>query len=172
MITFRKVTLTDLPLLNAWLQEPHVKEFWDNSDQQYNNMYNYLKGIKDGPDYYIGFMTIDPFCLLLTTYECIEDTLDQYRPYLSNDWKTYTLDFMIGNKAYLGKGYASTTLHEFCLYLNKQDPKTTRFVIDPAETNPKAIHVYEKAGFHKVNTYTPQEGEFAGKVHYVMIKDL
>lgn len=64
-----------------------------------------------------------PDCLLLTSCEDEEpDTPEQYLPYLSMDRKTHTLDFMIGDAAYFGKGFTHLTLQEFCLYLKGKKP--------------------------------------------------
>ncbi|MBX9804350.1 MAG: acetyltransferase [Alphaproteobacteria bacterium] len=173
MITFRKATLPDLPLLDSWLQKPHVREFWDNSERQYTNMKNYLEGTKHIHDYYIGLMDGAPYCLLLTCNETIEpDTPLPYLPYLSKDRNIHSLDFMIGEEAYLSKGFGPQTLQAFCLYIQQHDPLSTRFIIDPQSNNPRAIHVYEKAGFQKVGTFTPEEGEFAGILTHIMVKDL
>ena len=96
----------------------------------------------------------------------------QYLPYLSNHRRTHTLDFMIGNEAYLGKGIAHQALNEFCLFLSKEDPLNTPFIIDPQTNNPRAIHVYEKARFCKMSTFLTKDGEFSGILTHIMVKDL
>lgn len=83
-------------------------------------------------------------------------------PFLESDGKTLTLDYLIGNKKYLGKGLSYLTINEFKNFL---DDQVSALLIDPESNNTKAIHVYEKAGFNKVSTFVPDEGDFSGKSH-------
>lgn len=74
--------------------------------------------------------------------------------HLSKTGKTASIDFMIGNKCYIGKGYASPALEAFTNFFRKKvNPEVDTFIIDPAETNPRAKHVYEKAGFLTVGEF-------------------
>lgn len=90
-ISFEKATLPHKDLIFAWLEKPHVQEFWDNSSEHR------------------------------------EDIL-LFRPAASS----HRLD----------------------------------------EHNPRANHVYEKAGFQTVGEYTSQEGYFTGNKSAIMIKKL
>ena len=44
------------------------------------------------------------------------------------------------------------------------------FFIDPDENNPRAKHVYAKAGFEHVGDYSPHEGAFIGSTSLLMVK--
>jgi len=49
---------------------------------------------------------------------------------------------------FFSKGYGTQTLSDFIDYFRKFiDPKADTFLIDPANDNPRAKHVYMKAGF-------------------------
>ncbi|KJV78570.1 acetyltransferase domain protein [Rickettsia rhipicephali str. Ect] len=84
-----------------------------------------------------------------------------------------TLDFDIGNKNFLGPGLASSTLAAFIKFYHKYiDPLSDTFFIDPDENNPRAMHVYSKAGFKQVGEYTTQSGAFKGNTSYLMIRNI
>ncbi|PWY56541.1 acetyltransferase [Legionella qingyii] len=76
---------------------------------------------------------------------------------MSPSGHTIGLDFGIGNIKYLGQGLAAPTLIEFVSFYNKSvDPLADTFFIDPDKNNPRAKHVYSKAGFIEVDNYAPQ----------------
>jgi RimJ/RimL family protein N-acetyltransferase len=79
---------------------------------------------------------------------------------------------MISHPQFLGKGYGSLTLSQFIDYFRQSvDPKADTFFIDPTSDNPKAKHVYIKAGFKHVCDFL-MEGDVSGsgKKHHLLIK--
>ena len=78
---------------------------------------------------------------------------------------TLTIDFAIGEKSFLGKGFSAVTLKRFA---EVQEPTVTAFLVDPEVKNERAVHVYDKAGFVKVGTFIRGKGFFKGKPHYLM----
>lgn len=170
IIKFRLARPSDQAMLLHWLDEPHIKEFWDNSESNRKNLTDYLSGNKELFDYWIGSIESNPFCLIMTS-DAKQGSPPLYVPYLSKKGKTWTLDFMIGNKSYLGKGLASTTLGLFTSFVPQLiEPAVDTWLIDPSADNIKAVHVYAKAGFSKVAEFTPVKGCFANKLHYLMLK--
>ncbi|HJD66279.1 MAG TPA: acetyltransferase [Rickettsia endosymbiont of Bembidion nr. Transversale] len=153
----------------SWLEEPHIKEFWDNSTEHKDDVINFISGRKQyyfygTTHYWIGFIDNEPFCFILSDIlEKDQDLSDIQKKYLSKSGHTIALDFGIGNKKFLGKGLASNTLESFVkFYHTSIDPLSDTFFIDPDENNPQAIHVYNKAGFKQVGKYEAQSGAFKG----------
>ena len=168
-ITFRKTESKDQKLLSNWLDKPHVKEFWDNSQKQQDNLTGFLKGKKDLYYYWLGIIDQQPYSLIMTS-TFGDDAPDYVAPNLSNSGKSVSLDFMIGNVQHLGKGLGSETLKAFMdFYKNKVDQEADTFLIDPSIKNSRAIHVYEKAGFKKITEFIPASGFFKGILHILMI---
>ena len=62
------------------------------------------------------------------------------------------LDVLIGEEKFLGKGLSHRMILEF---LRDKFPHVSKVLIDPEASNTKAIHVYEKAGFKKVEQFIP-----------------
>ncbi len=79
---------------------------------------------------------------------------------------------MIGNLKFLGKGYGAKTLSEFINYFRESiDPKADTFLIDPSNDNPRAKHIYMKAGFEHVCDFM-MEGDVSskGQLHHLLVK--
>lgn len=96
-----------------------------------------------------------------------------HRHHLSKNGHTITIDFGIGNIVFLGKGLAAPTLQAFTEFYKREiDPKADTFFIDPVENNPRAFHVYEKAGFQMVAYYVMKGGAFEGQKAFLMVKTL
>ena len=174
-IHFEKAALVHKDHIFSWLDAPHVKEFWDNSPEHREDILIFMKGRSEPSpyyegifDYWVGFLDEDPYCLLMTSEILVDDSdlSDLWREHLSQTGKTISIDFTIGNEAYVGKGLASPALEAFTTFIqDKVDATVDTFMIDPHQNNPRAKHVYEKAGFQSV-------GEFfrRGEWFFLMIK--
>jgi len=179
-VRFEKATLHHQKIIFEWLAEPHIQEFWDNSQDHKDDIINFIHGRKQQyfygtTVYWIGYINEYPFCFLLTDQilPFQEDLSDAHRTHLSKLGKTISLDFGIGNKAFLGKGLAAPTLQTFVAFYHSQvDPKADTFFIDPDEKNPRAQHVYSKAGFQRVGKFTMKEGAFKEQQTWLMVMKL
>lgn len=177
---FEKASIDCYHQVLQWLDEPHVKEFWDNSPEHKQDILIFMNGRKEPSpyfdgifDYWIGFIDQEPYSLLMTS-EILSDESDLpevWKAHLSKTGRTFGLDFMIGNKKFLGRGIAGPTLEAFTAYLNHCDPSIQTFFIDPAESNPKAKHVYEKGGFTAVATFWREFNNINLK-HFLMVKKM
>lgn len=179
-IHFEKATLAHKDLIFEWLDEPHIKEFWDNSQEHKGDLLNFINGRKQHyfygtTRYWLGYYDNHPFCFVLSD-ELLsnqKDLTERRRVHLSKDGKTISLDFGIGNSAFLGKGLAAPTLMAFTkFYQGEIDPKADTFFIDPDENNPRTQHVYEKAGFKIIGKAVLQKGYFIGSESFIMVKKL
>lgn len=178
---FEHVTLAHKDIIFQWLEKPHMKEFWDNTQKHKDDILNFMEGRLKPSSYFDGVMTYwigsigdEPFCFILTS----EVTADKDCPKLWNEnisktGKTYGIDFGIGNEKFLRKGLATPTLKAFTeFFRSKIDPKADTFFIDPAENNPRAQHVYAKAGFNFMGDFVMEGGAFDGEKAYLMVKRL
>lgn len=177
-IRFEKATQEHLPIIFAWLQEPHVREFWDNSQEHKDDIVNFTQG-RNTPSrhfhvmftYWVGFIEHEPFAFLLTSPIAADDACPEiWKNHLSQTGTTHSIDFCIGNKKFLGSGLAAPTLKAFTeFFASTVDPRADTFFIDPDENNPRARHVYEKAGFREVGGFEAQKGFFQGQKSYLMV---
>lgn len=182
-IHFKKAAIEHEALIFEWLLEPHIIEFWDNSQEHRDDIKNFIYGKKQTyfagtTKYWIGYIKEDnaeykPYCFILSDIlDPNEEGLsDIHKKHMSKNGNNVSIDFGIPNTKYLGKGLAASTLVEFMsFYKNEIDPSIAVFFIDPDKNNPRAMHVYEKAGFLHVGEYMPQEGAFIDHTSLVMIK--
>jgi predicted acetyltransferase/RimJ/RimL family protein N-acetyltransferase len=180
-IHFEKVTGAHLDTIFSWLLQPHIMEFWDNTQAHKDDIVNFAEGRKTpssyaggGYVYWIAYLEDEPFAMLMTIQETHKEDIGQEKlKRLSRTGHTYGLDYMIGNPKFFGKGYGSKTLSDFIDYFREiVDPKADTFLIDPASDNPKAKHVYMKAGFKHVCDFM-MEGDVsgAGKVHHLLLRE-
>ncbi len=178
-IHFEKATLSFYETILSWLDSHHVKAFWDNTPEHRQDILLFMQGRnKSSPyadgifTYWIGFIEQEPYCLLMTS-EMLDDAdlPSYYRECISKTGNTCSIDFMIGNERYFGKGLAAPTLKAFMQFMReKVDSTIDTFMIDPEEANARAKHVYEKAGFNLVAEFISTRGSGKGVKHFLMIK--
>lgn len=179
-IKFEKASISYIDTIFSWLAEPHIIEFWDNSQEHKDDIVNFVNGRKEPSNYcdgkyvyWIASCDDHPFAMLMTIQETTEDHIDDIKlNLLSKTGNTYGIDYMIGDKNYFGKGYGAKTLSDFIDYFRQSvDPKADTFFIDPDSANPRAKHVYMKAGFKHVGDFI-MEGDVsgAGKLHHLFIR--
>lgn len=177
---FKKASIDCLTQVMEWLEEPHVKEFWDNSSEHKKDILIFMNGRNEPSpywegifDYWIGFMNEEPYCLLMTSEVLpTSDLLDPWQALSSKAGRTFSIDFMIGNKKYLGCGLGGFTLAAFTQFIHSLDPSIDTFFIDPAETNPRAKRVYEKGGFTTMATFLRDCGDERNVRHFLMMKKM
>ncbi len=178
-MTFEKVTSKHQKIIFEWLEEPHMKEFWDNSQAHKDDIVNFIEGRVTPSNYFggmnsywIGLLDSEPYAFILTHEENEStDPPEFFKPYLSKTGKTIGIDFGIGNKNFIGKGLAATTLIAFMDYFSTNiEPETDTFLIDPFMNNPRAIHVYQKAGFQIMCEFSQEGGYFDQNKGLLMVK--
>lgn len=178
-IQFEKAAPAHVDLIFSWLKEPHMMEFWDNTQEHKDDILNFIHGRKQHyfygtTQYWVGSIDDEPFCFVLSDIlQPDQDLSELLRKHLSTTGHTIAIDFGIGNKEKLGQGLASPSLAAFVRFYHEQiDQKADTFFIDPDENNPRAKHVYHKAGFEEVGAYDPQAGPFVGQTSYLMAKKI
>lgn len=158
-----------------------MMEFWDNTQEHKDDIINFINGRKQyyfygATKYWVGSIDNQPYAFILTDEikSTEEDLLALLRENLSKTGKTIAIDFGIGNKTFLGKGLAATTLKAFIkFYQSHVDDKADTYFIDPDQHNPRAIHVYQQAGFKIVGKEEPAtKGGFIGQRSFLMVQKL
>jgi predicted acetyltransferase/RimJ/RimL family protein N-acetyltransferase len=179
-IHFAKVTVDHLDTIFSWLTEPHIMEFWDHSREHKDDILNFVQGRKT-PSAYAGgeyvywtaFLEHEPFGMLMTIRETYASPINEEKlDRLSKTGHTYRLDYMIGSLKFFGKRYGAKTLSEFIDFFQKEvDLKADTFLIDPEQNNPRAKHIYMKAGFDHMCDFI-MEGDVSGggKIHHLLVK--
>lgn len=146
MISFRRLNTNDFQLIFDWLNNSHVKQFWypDSSFSfgEICNKYN-KKIIEKKNDMFI-FTYKDKEIGYLQSYEIFDKAC------FKQSKRMVGIDLFIGEIAYTYKGIGPLVIKD---YIDNHVPKNFEIIgIDPAVSNPSAIHAYQKVGFKHVNT--------------------
>lgn len=179
-IHFEKITQKHIGIIYSWLSQDFISEFWDNTQSHKDDIVNFIEGRKNPSNYadgkymyWVAYFENEPFAMFMTIQETYKDDIGKEKlAYLSKTGHTYGIDYMIGNSKFFGKGYGAETLVKFIDYFRENvDSKADTFFIDPDCNNPRAKHVYMKAGFEHVADFM-MEGDCsgAGKLHHLLIK--
>lgn len=148
---FKPVDIAHRALVHHWLALPHVTEWFYGQGLQntLDHLDAFLKG-QSASQYWLAFDNDRPFAFLITS--SIDKPEDELSHWCSKEGEAITLDMLIGDTNYLGKGLATDVIREF---LTSQFPYVTEVLIDPEATNARAIHVYQKAGFKILGEFIP-----------------
>jgi len=163
-ITFKKAGKADKKLILDWLCLPHVKAYWDKSDELAKQLDSALKGDQAHPDFWICLSHNEPFGLILASDASLNPS-EPLIPWIEEKGRTLLIDFMICETPYLGKGLGADTLKGFA---QAQSAETSALLAAPEVKNEKGMHVYEEAGFVRVSTFIKGQGFFKGKPHYLL----
>jgi RimJ/RimL family protein N-acetyltransferase len=159
-IRFRPLAETDFPLLLKWLEEPHVKAWWNQGTNwtldlvkqkytSYTKGYKLDQGVKKPIHAYLALIDEVPIAYV-QFYNAWDferdDTLD---PGLLPK-SLAALDIYIGEPGFLKKGFAPIILQKFLS--EKVKPLFVHCLVDPDIKNTVAIRAYEKAGFKAIET--------------------
>lgn len=150
---FEKLKKEQKELVTQWLKQKYVAEFWYGIGLQntLESIENFLTGKQTIFTHWIAYDDEVPFGFLMTSEINFEND-SFYAKYLTSSSKAITLDVLIGNPSYLGKGYGQLMIREI---IHQKFFDVTDVFIDPEINNLKAIHVYEKAGFCKLKEFIP-----------------
>lgn len=173
VVHFEKANINHKEVVLTWLQESHVQEFWDNSQEHKDDILQFIEGRKVSSSYFggifnywVGIKDRVP-CAFIATSD-----FDRWnRQSFSSKGKTVSMDFMIGNVNDLDQGLAAPILEAFMtFYRTSIDPEVAIFFTDPAVDDYKSQHICQKIGFRKRKIYVPTEGYFKGGLNMVMTR--
>ncbi len=146
---FRAVAETDLPMLSAWLAEPHVAEWWDDSGLEHGPVTEIMQAMDD--------IATEPLIVELDGrpigyIQSYDPHLEDGHPYQDQPTGTLGIDQFIGVPELVGIGHGSRFIRAFVDELFEEG--CPRVILDPDPANKRAIRAYEKAGFRAFDTRT------------------
>lgn len=153
-ISFRKLKTEDLPLMQKWLNEPHVHAWYDkdkeNSLEEVTRRYDPKIVGKEPTDCYLVYYEDSPLGYIQDYKVSDWPEFGDYVGY--DDGHTKSIDLFIGEPSFMGKGLGSLMLKKFLKEVVFLDPEITTCIIGPEPDNKRGIRAYEKAGFKYVKT--------------------
>ncbi|MEI7925782.1 MAG: GNAT family N-acetyltransferase [Chloroflexota bacterium] len=136
-VSLRPLSEADLPALMRWLNEPEVRQFWGTPEGTIEELREeYIE-----PDVYPAWGFVIELAgrgIGLIQYSHRYPDPDYY-------WDA-GIDILIGEPDARGHGAGIEAIRVLLRYLFEVK-RLHRVTIDPEVTNPRAVHVYERAGF-------------------------
>ncbi|MGE0501197.1 MAG: GNAT family N-acetyltransferase [Rhizobiaceae bacterium] len=149
-VAFRPVIRDDYALLEVWLNSPHMREWWGDSDDELGFIRDMVEG-RDTTRPYLITLDARPVgyiqCWYVGPHQTEEWTTDN--PWISelpND--AVGVDLSIGEPDLLSRGIGTAALERFVAMLRAEGHET--IIIDPDPANSRAVRAYTKAGFRPV----------------------
>jgi ribosomal protein S18 acetylase RimI-like enzyme len=158
---FKPVDTEHRSLVHDWLGQPHVSKWWYGQGLQ--NTIEHLDEFLAGSSFFQYWLAYDnntPFAFLITSY--VHKSEDEISRWCFEEGAAITLDLLIGDVNYLGKGLSHIVIQEFLL---SQFPQAVEVLIDPESSNSHAIHIYKKVGFKVLGEFIPSHSP---NPHYMM----
>jgi aminoglycoside 6'-N-acetyltransferase Ib len=145
MLTFKPLTSQDLPMVHAWLQRPHVAEWWHEPTSLVELERDYLPRTMTGSSTraYIAILDGQPVGFI-QSYVAMGSGEGWWEQ--ETDPGTRGIDQFLANAEQLGRGIGSTMVSAFVEQLF-EDPTVTKVQADPSPENQRAIRCYRRAGF-------------------------
>jgi aminoglycoside 6'-N-acetyltransferase len=148
---FRPVTEEDLPMLAAWLAEPHVAAWWNDPEVELAEIREHIDSISVEP--LIVEFSGRPIAYL----QSYDPHLEDGHPYQDQPFGTLGIDISIGDPQLVGVGHGSSIVRQFTDQLFAEG--APRVIIDPDPANGRAIRAYEKAGFKPLGERRSEYGQ-------------
>ncbi len=160
-ISFRKLEIEDLELLHQWLNEPHVREFYDKDKsctlEDVTKRYTPKTTGEEHSQSFI-FSYQDTPIGYIQTYEVSD--YPRYAKAVGFGEDTAGIDLFIGDPEFIGKGLGHLVLKKFIDEVVFSKENITNCIVGPEPNNKRAINSYGKAGFKYIKTTNvPGEAE-------------
>jgi AacA4 family aminoglycoside N(6')-acetyltransferase len=158
-VTFRPMRDEDLPMLQAWIGRPHVREWWagEEADMPFEEFRaHYLPRVMAEENVTPYIVTLDGRPIGFAQSYVAMGSGDGWWENVA-DPGVRGIDQFLCEVSDLGKGLGTRMVKAFVAQLFA-DPAVTRLQTDPDPRNARAIRCYEKAGFRAVDTIVTPDG--------------
>lgn len=143
-ITLRPLREEDVTLLTTWLNKDYILKWYHEPEEwlkeiheregEYSWIHHFMVMVDNTP---IGF------CQYYDCYDA-KDLEDWYTVTKRKD--TFSMDYLIGNEAYLGKGYGKAIVKELTDTIREKE-KAKQIIVKPEKENMPSNHVLMANGY-------------------------
>lgn len=157
-IGFAQVTEADYPMLRRWLESPPMREWWGDAETTLGHIRDMVEG-RDPARPFVFHVDGEPagYIQHWSVGDEVKAGNAEDAPWLLElPPDAVGVDLSIGEPKWLGQGIGTAVLRAFLARLFAEGCET--IVIDPDETNARAVRSYEKAGFTRFGRYRNKGG--------------
>ncbi len=163
VVTFRRLTDDDLPMLHRWLNEPGVVRWWEGEDVSWDAVVRDYGSGRDDPGTEHWIAVVDGRDAgWLTCYAWADDPEeDEARAHraLGVDETAAGIDYLVADPGQRGRGVGSAMIRAFVdEVVFGLHPGWTQASAGPYEANTASCRALEKAGFRHLGTYDDEDG--------------
>ena len=169
-VSFRPLAESDLPALMRWLADPEVVAFYGDPPATLDEArQDYVEPDTESPTRRYVIEWDEPGRGRRDVGE-----VQWHHPYAdpSTHWSA-GIDILIGDSGARGHGVGVEAIRVMLAYLFEVR-RVHRVIIDPEVGNQRAIHVYERAGFHRdgvVRHAAFEHGEYVDTQYLTILED-
>jgi aminoglycoside 6'-N-acetyltransferase len=142
----------DFPLMLRWHNTPHVREWWQLDPRTAGEVEEKYGPRVDHPSLTRGYIMLYHGQPVGFIQEYLIRDYPEYASAIQVDDDAAGVDLFIGERAYIHRGLGPILLRAFLREVVFARGDAGCCVIGPAESNTRAIHSYEKAGFRYLKT--------------------
>lgn len=146
----------DLPLVERWLLEPHVRRWWnddpDEDDYPQGTLAEWRRAIRGEDPTRMYRIDIDGRPAGVMQSYVVQDYPDYLAELGGLAERALSIDLFIGEPGLVGRGHGPDAIRAF-LREERARVGIEYCVIGPATANVAAIRAYEKAGFRYLRPY-------------------
>ena len=147
---FRAMTEADLPMIEVWLAQPHMAEWWGDPLVEIADIREHIDSVSVEP------LIIELDGVPIGYIQSYDPHLEDDHPYSDQPFGTLGIDLSIGQPELVGIGHGSAIARQFTDMLFAEG--APRVIIDPDPSNARAVRAYEKAGFRALGERTSEYG--------------
>lgn len=153
VVTFRRVTRADFPLLASWLAQPHVARWWNHDSTLEAVARDFgpaADGREPGEDH-LALLDGEPIGLVqYSRFEDYPEYIEELAPVLTVPGHAVTIDYLIGDPALTGRGLGTAIISAFVASIWETNPEASCVIVPVSSANQASWRALLAAGFHLV----------------------
>jgi aminoglycoside 6'-N-acetyltransferase len=164
-VSFRPLVAADLAQLHEWLQRPHVRRWWRDTDTYEETAAHYLPSIDgdEASEHYV-IRVDDRDAGMIETY--LVSDYPEYADLVRVGPGVAGVDLLIGEPELTGRGVGTETLRRFVDVVVFARAETVACIAGVEVENAASLRAFAKAGFVAVRDY-----EEEGRPHRLLRRD-
>ncbi len=175
MVTWRHVTPDDFPLLARWLAQPHVARWWhhEKSAAAVARDFGPSARREEPNEDLLASLDGAPIGLLQRSFlHDYPEYLDELTPLTTVPPRAMTIDYLIGEAAYVGRGIGTRMIRSALEHLWVDHKDAECVIVAVHADNTGSWRVLEKAGLTRVaHGEIDPDNPIDDRRHYVYRKD-